>query len=240
MGMRIVAALVGAAALFGAGQAAASVLTLSLSGTVTGGTDFDNFFGLGPSLAGQNWAAVFTIDDTTPGAVTTFGVTASSVSGAGASNPLTATFTINGVTDTFGNFDGSFGVNSDPDNLAARARDSTREAGEGVVIEHFGSLGPLGGFTTVELSPDYRLLPGTLSFISAAGSAFRGDIFHDTLTDQIVGVDNTYQLQLALTSATASFGAIPEPATWAFMVIGLGGAGAMLRRRRRITAALAG
>ena len=34
-------------------------------------------------------------------------------------------------------------------------------------------------------------------------------------------------------------GGVPEPATWAFMITGFGGAGAMLRRRRRATAACA-
>lgn len=32
-------------------------------------------------------------------------------------------------------------------------------------------------------------------------------------------------------------GAVPEPATWALMILGFGGAGAMLRGRRRTTLA---
>ncbi len=31
-------------------------------------------------------------------------------------------------------------------------------------------------------------------------------------------------------------GGVPEPATWAMMILGLGGVGATLRRRRRMTA----
>ncbi len=35
-----------------------------------------------------------------------------------------------------------------------------------------------------------------------------------------------------LTDAPPLNGGVPEPATWAMMILGLGGAGAMLRRRR--------
>jgi PEP-CTERM motif len=34
-------------------------------------------------------------------------------------------------------------------------------------------------------------------------------------------------------SFTPSVGAVPEPAAWALMIMGFGGAGAMLRRRRQ-------
>ena len=43
-----------------------------------------------------------------------------------------------------------------------------------------------------------------------------------------VGVDN-FQI--------AGAGGIPEPATWAMMLMGFGGLGAMLRRRRAVHAA---
>lgn len=34
-------------------------------------------------------------------------------------------------------------------------------------------------------------------------------------------------------------GGVPEPTTWALMIVGFGGAGALLRRRRRAGAAVA-
>jgi hypothetical protein len=44
-------------------------------------------------------------------------------------------------------------------------------------------------------------------------------------------------LQLASLNATPfGSGAVPEPATWALMIMGFGGAGAMLRRRRMVLA----
>lgn len=64
------------------------------------------------------------------------------------------------------------------------------------------------------------------------------------------GVDNVYRVRLVVggldggTKSTAIrvqlgdgvAGAVPEPATWALMIIGFGGAGAALRRRRMATA----
>ncbi len=42
-----------------------------------------------------------------------------------------------------------------------------------------------------------------------------------------------------LTSGYASTGAVPEPAAWTMMIVGFGGIGAVLRRRRIASAALA-
>jgi hypothetical protein len=41
----------------------------------------------------------------------------------------------------------------------------------------------------------------------------------------------------SVTTVSGTFsGAIPEPATWALMILGFGGAGAMLRRRKAVFA----
>jgi hypothetical protein len=53
-------------------------------------------------------------------------------------------------------------------------------------------------------------------------------------TENQVGFDN-----ITLGSATAGMGGVPEPATWAMMLIGFGGLGAAMRSNRRKQAALA-
>lgn len=65
--------------------------------------------------------------------------------------------------------------------------------------------------------------------------------------------NNTFSVNLTLTNVSSvqggtisvneliqqGTGAVPEPASWALMIVGFGGAGAMLRRRRTATAATA-
>ena len=47
--------------------------------------------------------------------------------------------------------------------------------------------------------------------------------------------NGNYQLQVSL-EAPGVTGAVPEPATWAMMLIGFGAIGVSLRRRRKVTA----
>lgn len=49
--------------------------------------------------------------------------------------------------------------------------------------------------------------------------------------------NGTYQLQVSL-EAPGVTGAVPEPATWAMMLIGFGAIGVSLRRRRKVTTTL--
>ena len=85
-----------------------------------------------------------------------------------------------------------------------------------------------------------------LSDISA-GNVFdlsgrvHGQVFSDQLPDEIVfgsffGL-SPQQPTLVLDYTPSAMGAVPEPATWALMLIGFGGAGATLRSRRKCIAA---
>lgn len=50
------------------------------------------------------------------------------------------------------------------------------------------------------------------------------------------GVDNLKQFRLTASNGGGGGNAIPEPATWALMIMGFGSAGAMLRRRKALAA----
>ena len=58
-----------------------------------------------------------------------------------------------------------------------------------------------------------------------------GQFYVDNITvgDFVVG-------EAANSVITAQAGGVPEPATWAMMIIGFGLAGSMVRRRRAVTA----
>ena len=58
---------------------------------------------------------------------------------------------------------------------------------------------------------------------------FRG-ITHSTA--DIYGMRFGGNYLLASGTATGDLPAVPEPATWALMILGFGGAGAMIRRRK--------
>lgn len=58
-------------------------------------------------------------------------------------------------------------------------------------------------------------------------------------TDGYGWFNNTGVSEVTINYTALSTGAIPEPATWAMMIVGFGGAGAVIRRRRSQSAALA-
>jgi hypothetical protein len=66
-----------------------------------------------------------------------------------------------------------------------------------------------------------------------AGATNRRAYFDLTGADQQLGGLRFTSTQFAFESDTFSFNAVPEPGTWALMIMGFGGVGAMLRSRRR-------
>jgi hypothetical protein len=78
---------------------------------------------------------------------------------------------------------------------------------------------------------------GTLSYTSAFGPNFTSSITPGAPGELVSGTGSLVSGSFSVTyDYTAAAGGVPEPATWALMILGFGGAGAMLRGRRRALA----
>jgi len=136
-----------------------------------------------------------------------------------------------GWSDTFGAFDLPLGPNDSIDffNLSpgyASAAAALSAVQSAPMISH-GELARLNGFPNgfTLLAP----IPQPLTFTSSGGTfhLFAPDLAQDNdLTNNFGGV-------------SLSITAVPEPATWGLMLLGFGGLGAMLRKRRKPVVAVA-
>jgi hypothetical protein len=92
------------------------------------------------------------------------------------------------------------------------------------------------GFMTVDGGSEFEV--GCSNCTSFIHGESNNPFYFTTLTTQgTFTLDAPYQINSISVSyqvsGPASVGGIPEPGTWALMILGFGGAGAMLRRRRR-------
>lgn len=212
---RLGAALGVAIALVGAGSASATVYTITFNGTVFNAVG--SAFGLSADeLNGAQFTSIFNVD-------TSYGTTAtyndgvelsSSVIGHGVDAPIRSAYlTINNITFEFGGTENS-GVTSRNDpglgpTYSALGYFAAPALGTGL-SSHVSSW--VNDYT----DGDYAALPIGRSVPSPEGGG-------------IYVINYATQGQLNVTSFSV---AVPEPGTWALMIMGFGGIGATLRRRR--------
>lgn len=246
--MRIVHVLVAGAVVFGASPAAAAVTTIILTG-VASGSDNGHLnapspFGmlqLGADLgtgttfgtaANQAFSLVLRLDESL-GALDDF-PDGQQRYGSGADSPLSAAFTMNGFTYTFGGVESSFGkAFQNPDFVSAYATEArlrppmTGDFTNVVGVLDFAMLLLPGVFQSKSFSEpvDWTRAPGE----SAVGHLALS--LQDTTGTPFVyalGPQRTADLALRFDRMTIS--AAPEPSTWALMLVGFGLAGASVRR----------
>jgi hypothetical protein len=210
------AGVLAACALLAAAPASAAVMVATYVGTVSGGLDYGDVFGLGAgtSLAGQAFTETFTydtqagIDDGDPG----FYQERDGGTAWGAPSPmLGAALIIAGTT-----YDVAGEVNSEV--VSATGVESLHRA-EGAA----GSL---------FLYLDYNS-PGDLAApVATTGGTLGGGTFRLYGAAGLLASGALHPVTLTIAASAPTVGVVPEPQTWVFIVTGLGLAGWQLRRQR--------
>jgi hypothetical protein len=249
---RLLSALVFAAALTGMpATVRAAAVVYTFTGTVTDGFDASGvFLGAGQSFTGQAFTASFTRDDATPGAVQSYAPDSSQITGLGAASPVVSALTINGRTRSFGTRRGRQVQSSAP--CGTGCTDDaftlyTDDAFEGFLpsssmLRSMFFMLELGGVGANFLdSADYHSLT-SLDLADGVDLGGSFSIFDQVstffITTRVISQEEAYgffEVQ-SLTVTGLAPTAVPEPSTWALMILGFGAAGTMLRRRRTAAA----
>jgi hypothetical protein len=232
MNIKLVSVVAGVAMLGGVSQASAAIMDVTYTGTVTSGglgsgIDWLGFFGTaGANLIGSSWVATYTSD-------TSLGYLISSSSkndvygGSkfGTTSPvLSSMITINGVGKAVGGsyFGEDFGYNdgssSQQYHIAQSGQPGQLQTLQNSISTHNGSL--LASITT----PFSHTVDANDSQTSYFLDDLSGENFYANLTSLTVSEHVT---------------AVPEPSTWAMMLLGFAGVGFMTYSRRSQPAALA-
>lgn len=230
-----------ASALFAATPSEAATYLITYTGVVTTGADLTGIFGTaGADLTGSNFTAVFTLNTSAVGAYSYSESNRSGIFGGtnviGAS-PVSGTITINGITHYSSGSSAGRAEQYDgyPNILGPRdllLHEATESSFNGNIQDH-DSL-QLSIFSHVNNIVDTAYYASPLEYFSQTGDNTIGSF-------SFFKYDYGIQKHLALTSATldsrsvtiAEVGAVPEPTTWATMLLGFGLIGGAMRARRR-------
>jgi len=233
--------------LTAAAPASAAVYTLTYQGTVTSGFDTGTF-GIIGDLAGQHYTAVYTIDTGTPGATLGGFPGFASLTGQGAASPVKATLTINAITQSYGDFSGflvemdgpTSGFGDDSQTAIANAQDVVCGGGGQDCLVYDRQLFHSAGSAVHDLV-DADLETAPASHVYGPGDMVFGSFSDYRIVDASIG-EREYRARAffaveKVTAGTVGGGAVPEPGTWALMILGFGTVGAALRRRGLVAGA---
>ncbi len=220
--------------------ASAAVIITTVNGNLLpangSGGGIPSIFGLGADYAGVAFNVVFTFDDATLGADRTDDGVRSSLSGVGPlacggcfGSPGSAVVTINGISRTVGN-----------DNGSRLARDLSSSPRGFYSADTTGPIPGASGGSTESTSINFQgenifqLSNLTEAFSRTTQTDDFGSFFY-TYYDSSFPADSI-SLNGSISDINVRVsGAVPEPAAWAMMITGFGLVGGSLRRRRQTT-----
>jgi len=214
--------------------AAAAVVTYTYTGTVESGFDGAGLFG-GGQLNGKSFTAVFSRDDDLAQPENIFvGEINSYVFGEGLFSPVSALITIGGFSFAVGGETGEQTQYDDGVNEGFKHQ----AGGNGASLEFggntLGTFGPAPSYDYLP-GPDYHTLAG-LSAGALPGFDLFGNLQYVLSDPEAKSLFTSAQFNIANLSVSPIPGGgpapAPEPSTWALMILGFGGVGATLRRRR--------
>ncbi|HEY1927183.1 MAG TPA: PEPxxWA-CTERM sorting domain-containing protein [Caulobacteraceae bacterium] len=226
-----------AALLAALGGIARADETITVKGQVTAETGTDIIFGAtGSSLVGQAFSITYQVFDSSPifePFTQTFDLpNKSSVSGGywNGTSPVLASLTIDGVTfDDGGLWTNGEALRAGPSSgkseVYYQAEDANWGPGDVQIWTDISST--TDPFVT---NADYRT---NLQHTVTAGDVATGALTETYMDFANPSVLQSASLTLTPTSIFIDPPGVPEPATWTLMVLGVGAAGATLRRRRR-------
>ena len=222
--MRIKSAALACAALGAllSTSAFADIVTETYTGTVSNGLDATGLFGSkNADLSGLTYTATYVFDTAVPGAAHNSPGATFFTYGGGVNTPaVSAAMTINGHTFTT---NGLGHAELDASNMSSGSFQTYAQANAafGSQFDNFlETQDPAAPYPTSLSSPF------TYTYLAVGTSSAYGTFK--------IGLD---QLFLSPTTVTLT-AAVPEPSTWAMMILGLAGVGFMTCRRKNQTAAL--
>lgn len=240
-----------AAALCVSAPAHAAITVVTYNGVIGMALDLTGMFGVvGAQHEGQAYSLVYTIDDTAVGAISTATSTMSQISGSGPTSPVHAALTINGITHTInGSQEGTaqqwdlIHASGQPSyGVSDKIRQTSTEYSV-VGGDHYHSYTSETYVSSYDqdfvTSPDYHAhltYPGNRSTDSIYNLVQFNDFDYRTNTQVNYSyfnlrIDNATVATAALPPIT---GAVPEPETWAMLLLGLAAVRGMTRSRRSI------
>jgi hypothetical protein len=235
MNVKLVSIVAGAAMLCGVAQASATIMDVTYIGKVSSGTDPLNIFGMrGVNIIGLSWVATYTFD-TSLGkrstSTTRDNVYGGPYYGSTSTSPvLSSMITINGVGKAVA---GSYAGYLNAENNGA--------GGYGEEYHYAGDASStqaevLSSF----ISNNVGSLPGSLTtpFTHTMDSRDYIKAYY-SLNDYNLGPETIFA-DLATLTVSEHVAAVPEPSTWAMMLLGFAGVGfAVYWKRKTGTVAMA-